>query len=268
MIRDIQPGEIIALSRADRTDQANPSTSCTCLFEYVYFSRPDTLLDGLSVDQTRLQAGRALAAEQPSPASVVVGVPDSGLSAALGYAHAANIPYVHGILKNRYASRSLIQPTAILRNLSVAMKFSALKRTVQDQDVALIDDSLIRGTTIRHLVRLLKLAGARSVHLRIASPPVLYPCFYGIETPSQHELPASQMDLADLTAWIGADSVGYLSLDGLLGAIGLVQACVSCFDGSFPASLPDDQAASIRQIPERVLKDRTGSQQAGEADHA
>ena len=203
LVRDIQPGEIIALSRMDSPEPAKRLPSRTCLFEYVYFSRPDTVLDGFSVDQTRLLAGKALANEQPCPASVVVGVPDSGLSAALGYARAANIPYVHGILKNRYASRSLIQPTAILRHLSVSMKFSALKRTVQDQDVALIDDSLIRGTTIRHLIRLLRQAGARSVHLRIASPPVLYPCFYGIETPSQHELPASQMALDDLTAWVG-----------------------------------------------------------------
>lgn len=267
-VRDVHPGEIVTLSRRAIMNESRSQPSSTCLFEYVYFSRPDSILDGHSVDQSRLMAGRRLAAEQPCPASVVVGAPDSGLSAALGFARAAQLPYVHGILKNRYASRSLIQPTAIRRNLSVSMKFSALRHAISEQDVALIDDSLIRGTTIRHLVRLLKLAGARSVHLRIASPPVLYPCFYGIETPSQHELPASQMDLGDLADWVGADSIGYLSLTGLLEATGTALACTSCFDGSFPASLPDDQMDKIRYISRRQPDEAPDGSHVAEIDHA
>ena len=266
-VRDVQPGEMITISKPNTLIENCSQTSRTCLFEYVYFSRPDSILDGHSVDQSRLMAGSKLAMEQPCPATVVVGAPDSGLSAALGFSKTARLPYVHGILKNRYASRSLIQPTAFKRNLSVSMKFSALRHAIMDQDVALIDDSLIRGTTIRHLVRLLKLAGARSVHLRIASPPVLFPCFYGIETPSQHELPASQMDLDDLTGWVGADSIGYLSLAGLLEATGTAQACASCFDGSFPAGLPDDQADKIRNLPGRS-DPAVDARQAGETAHA
>lgn len=266
-IRDVQPGEIVTLSKPASMNEVRSQTCRTCLFEYVYFSRPDSILDGHSVDQSRLMAGSRLAAEQPCPATVVVGAPDSGLSAALGFARAAQIPYVHGILKNRYASRSLIQPTAFKRNLSVSMKFSALRHAILEQDVALIDDSLIRGTTIRHLVRLLRLAGARSVHLRIASPPVLFPCFYGIETPSQHELPASQMDLGDFVGWVGADSIGYLSLTGLLEATGTTQACASCFDGSFPAGLPDDQADKISNLPGWSDAARNGGQ-AWEKAHA
>ena len=250
-VRDVRPGEIVTLSEDGLQEQPNPRSSRTCLFEYAYFSRPDSVLDGICVDESRLQAGRKLAAEQPCRASVVIGVPDSGMTAALGFSQAAHIPYAQGILKNRYASRSFIQPTPRQRNLSVSMKFSALCHTIQGKDIALIDDSLIRGTTIRHLIKLLKMAGARSVHLRIASPPVRYPCFYGIETPAQAELPASQMNLADLAVWVGADSLGYLSLEGLLGATGASCACTSCFDGSFPAGLPADQKASICWDPEQ-----------------
>ncbi|MEA4890257.1 MAG: amidophosphoribosyltransferase [Clostridiaceae bacterium] len=258
-VRDVCPGEIITLSAAgvqsnrpaeDKNASADRCSERLCLFEYVYFARPDSVLDTVSVQESRYQAGRRLAAEQPVQADLIIGVPDSGLTAALGYAQAGGIPYGQGILKNRYVGRSFILPTPTRREMSVTMKFSALRHAVAGKNIALIDDSLIRGTTIRHLVFLLKQAGAKSVHLRIASPPVLYPCFYGVDTPSQAELPACRMNRRELCGWIGADSLAYLSLDGLRTVTGTsgMGRCSSCFDGTFPAGLPTGQKNRIKVI--------------------
>ncbi len=265
-VRDVRPGEIITLSAAGlaahpaETDSAEATHRCRpCLFEYVYFARPDSVVDGVDVQQSRFNAGQQLALEQPCQADLVIGAPDSGLSASMGYARASGIPYGQGLLKNRYVGRTFIQPNKMQRELSVALKFASLRHAVAGKRVILVDDSIVRGTTTRHIVLLLKKAGATAVHMRIASPPVRYPCFYGIDTPNQDELPASHLTRDEICAMIGADSLGYLSLEGLArSARGTTdQHCASCFDGSFPAGLPANQNERIRR-PE----------QDGEASHA
>lgn len=246
VVRDLLPGEIIAVS-ADglQTNQAglvSLPVSRLCLFEQVFFARPDSILDGMFVQQARYQAGCRLAEEQPAAADRVIGVPDSGIAAALGYARAGGLVYEQGIMRNHYVGRSFLQPGQKQREWSVNMKFSILQPFVRQQDLVLVDDSLIRGATIRRLVGLLRQAGAGKIHLRIASPPVRYPCFYGIDTPAQSELAACRMDTPALCRWIGADSLAYLSLDGLRQAAGLSDGgCASCFDGTYPAGLPAGQ---------------------------
>jgi len=180
----------------------------------------------------------------------VIGAPDSGLAAAVGYAMASGIPYGQGLLKNRYVARTFIQPNQLKRELAVTTKFSALRHAVSGKRILMVDDSIVRGTTTRHIVMLLKRAGAREVHMRIASPPVLYPCFYGVDTPSQSELTASELNRQEICDLIGADSLGYLSLAGLLGSMpgSTIGNCSSCYDGSFPAGMPARQKQAIRTI--------------------
>lgn len=276
-IRDVRPGEIVTLSADGLRSNLSAApgwqeSSRLCLFEYVYFARPDSILDSVPVQQVRFRSGCRLAEEQPAAADLVLGVPDSGLTAALGFARTSGIPYGQGILKNRYIGRSFIQPTPMLREISVTMKFSALRHTVRGKNIVLIDDSLVRGTTIRHLVHLLKQAGACSVHLRFASPPVLYPCFYGVDTPSQAELPACQMSCRQLCDWTGADSLAYLSLDGLKASTGSQTAnwCSSCFDGSYPAGMPAGRHSQIRKQDRELASSDSGSRfrPAGEATDA
>lgn len=189
----------------------------------------------------------------------------------MGYAQASGIPYGQGLLKNRYVGRAFIQPNPLQRELAVSLKFSALSHAVAGKRIVLVDDSLIRGTTTRHIVLLLKKAGAREVHLRLASPPIRFPCFYGVDTPSQDDLPACRMELPELCAQIGADSLGYLSLGGLKAASGRLDcgACSSCFDGSFPAGLPASAQNRIRRpTPDSQPAFPLQTDRAGEAGHA
>jgi len=255
-VRDVQPGEIISLSAAGLAssfclpDSHAAKSSCrTCMFEYVYLARPDSVLDGVDVQQSRYHAGQNLAQEQPCEADLVIGAPDSGLTASMGYAFASGIPYGQGLLKNRYVGRTFLQPDKMQRELSVSLKFSALRHAVAGKRIILVDDSIIRGTTTRRIVMLLKKAGAVAVHMRIASPPVRYPCFYGIDTPDQADLPASHLTEKEICELIGADSLGYLSLAGLekAAASAFLQPCVSCYDGSYPAGMPESKKTQIRK---------------------
>jgi amidophosphoribosyltransferase len=262
-IRDVRPGELISISaNGIKTimtvdDEFNPETYANngrlCLFEFVYFARPDSTIDGANVYAARNMAGKLLARQSPCDADVVIGAPDSGLAAAIGFAQEAGIPYGQGLLKNRYVGRTFIQPTQMQRELTVAMKFAALTEAVSGKKIVMIDDSIVRGTTTRHIIRLLKNAGALEVHLRIASPPVFYPCFYGVDTPSQEELSACNMTQEEIREMIDADSLAFLSLDGLKeSAAGLhCGHCTGCFDGQFPAGVPHRQESILKTIDQK-----------------
>ncbi len=260
-IRDVKPGEMIVISddgmhsystRKDKPVDPDAAThdGRLCLFEFVYFARPDSTLDGSNVHEARFNAGQQLALEHPCQADLVIGAPDSGMTASMGYARASGIAYGQGLLKNRYVGRTFIQPDQMQRELAVTMKFSALKHAIGGKRVIMVDDSIVRGTTTRHIVNLLRKAGATEVHMRIASPPVVYPCFYGVDTPSQNELSASKMSIEAIRDMIGADSLGYLSLDGLKRSThGLICGhCSSCFDGEYPAGIPADREQEITRI--------------------
>ena len=260
-IRDVKPGEMIILSSdgmrslpAQAADQSKPAlkkqNGRLCLFEFVYFARPDSNLDGANVHEARFNAGQQLALEHPCQADLVIGAPDSGMTASMGYARASGISYSQGLLKNRYVGRTFIQPDQMQRELAVTMKFSALRHSINGKRVIMVDDSIVRGTTTRHIVNLLRRAGATEVHMRVASPPVIYPCFYGVDTPSQDELSASKMSLEEIRVMIGADSLAYLSLDGLKRSTHgiLCGHCASCFDGEFPAGMPEDRQSSVSRI--------------------
>lgn len=254
-VRDVQPGEMIVLSEKGieshrLSPPEDPASRCLCLFEFVYFARPDSYLDGANVHEARFHAGMQLAKEHPCEADLVIGAPDSGLTAALGYAQESGTPYGQGLLKNRYVGRTFIQPDQMQRDLAVTMKFASLRHSLAGKRVVMIDDSIVRGTTTRYIVNLLREAGATEVHMRIASPPVVYPCFYGVDTPSQGELSACNYDLQTIREKIDADSLAYLSLCGLKQATtGLsLGHCASCFDGQYPAGMPSQRKDSVVTI--------------------
>jgi len=250
-LRDVQPGEIISLTAAGVRSRlpAEPSSRHSCLFEYVYFARPDSILDGTNVFAARTAAGRQLALEQPCSADLVIGAPDSGLAASIGYAEALDIQHGSGLLKNRYVGRTFLHADQMKREWLVDLKFTALVDAVKDKSIVLVDDSIVRGTTTRRVISLLRQAGARSVHMRVASPPLQYPCLYGIDTPGQHDLSACEMNLEQLTEHIGADSLQFLSLSGLQVACGDPgTSCSACFTGNYPVAPSDAIAASIRHI--------------------
>ncbi|NLW12781.1 MAG: amidophosphoribosyltransferase [Clostridiaceae bacterium] len=258
-IRDVKPGELISISASGINSimtvspedmKPGPNAGKLCLFEFVYFARPDSTIDGSNVYAARDKAGRLLARQAPCEADLVIGAPDSGLAAAIGYAAEAGIPYGQGLLKNRYVGRTFIQPTQLQRELTVAMKFAALTEAVKGKRIVMIDDSIVRGTTTRHIIRLLKKAGALEVHLRIASPPVFYPCFYGVDTPSQNELSACNMNQEEIREMIDADSLAFLSLEGLKASTSGLKCghCTGCFNGVFPAGVPHNQESVLRKI--------------------
>lgn len=274
-LRDVDPGEIVTLSSSGLAseryvlppvqipipgaapDPAKAGRGGLCLFEFVYFARPDSFLDGASVYESRLEAGRALADECPASADMVIGAPDSGIVAAIGFAQRSGIPYGSGLLKNRYVGRTFIAPTAAERESMVDLKFSALRTSVEGKRLVLIDDSIVRGITTRRLVQILKDAGAREVHVRIASPPVRHPCYYGVDISTRKETAASGIDVEGIRALIGADSLGYLGLPGLVSATrGLLGGvCASCFDGSFPAGVRVVRGAES-DAPGRLKEER------------
>ncbi|MCL5039772.1 MAG: amidophosphoribosyltransferase [Firmicutes bacterium] len=242
-IREIEPGEMVVIDGAGiRSFQALPVAGrALCLFEFIYFARPDSLLNGLSVHSVRKELGRILAQEAPAAADLVIGVPDSSLSAAAGYAEELDLPYEIGLVKNRYVGRTFIQPNEKLRNLAVRLKLNALRKVVEGQRVVLVDDSIVRGTTSRHIIRLLRQAGAKKIHLRISSAPYRFPCYYGIDTSVISELIASQKSVEDIRAEVGADSLAYPSLEGMLRAAGGRERgyCLSCFTGTYHVPVPD-----------------------------
>ncbi len=240
-IVDVLPGEIVKFcdGRVEHFRYAPAKHPALCAMEYIYFSRPDSALDGVNVHQFRKESGRLLAQkDQGLQADIVIGVPDSSISAANGYAEASGIPYEMGLIKNRYVARTFIQPTQQLRDRGVRMKLSAIRSIVEGKRIVLIDDSIVRGTTSKRIVQLLREAGAKEIHMRIASPRIICPCFYGVDTSRKEELIAAKMSEAQLCAYIQADSLRYLSVSELCSIIagGL---CTACFDGNYVTPLCD-----------------------------
>lgn len=240
-VRDVLPGEIVIIDK-DGLKSINPSekTRCaTCSFEYIYFARPDSIIDGINVYDARVKAGRILYHECPIEADIVVGVPDSGLAAAVGYSEASGIPFGIGFVKNRYVGRTFITPSQELRERAVSVKLNPLKVNVEGKRVVLIDDSIVRGTTSRRLVELLRKCGAKEVHFRVSSPVVKYPCYFGIDTPYRKELIGANSSIEQIREEIGSDSLGYISMDGLLQSFGNKHDfCLGCFSGVYPVSTP------------------------------
>ena len=228
-----------------KTRFAKKRERALCAFEYVYFARPDSLIRGVNVHAARKRMGRILSEEAPVDADVVTGVPDSSTSAAIGFAEATGIPYELGLIKNRYIGRTFIQPSQALREQGVRMKLSAVEGVVSGKRVVMVDDSIVRGTTSRRIVRMLREAGATEVHVRISSPPVKNPCFYGIDTPDQRQLVAAQKNIDEICNEIGADSLAFLSAKGMLDAIGQASSeknrghCLACFTGEYPTEVEE-----------------------------
>ncbi len=249
IVRDVAPGEIVVASEKgfDSIPALCGQKSGLCVFEFVYFARPDSIIDGAGVHQARQRAGAYLALEHPVAADVVVGAPDSGLDAALGYAHQSGIPYEMGFIKNRYVGRTFIEPTQQMREDAVRIKLSAIKSVVSGKRVILVDDSIVRGTTCARTVRLLREAGATQVHMRVSSPPFIHPCYFGTDVPSEDKLIACRLnsDVEAIAKEIGVDSLGYLSVEDIRKiAVGCgLDFCVGCFTGEYPAPAPEPQPA-------------------------
>ena len=248
-IREVEPGEVIVIDRDGQHEfQALPTARhATCLFEFIYFARPDSMLYNRSLHQARRRMGHELAREHPVPeAHVVIPVPDTSIPAAIGYAEASRIPYGEGVIKNRYIQRTFIQPSQRMRDMGARMKYTPLKDTLAGKKVVMVDDSIVRGTTTGKLVRMLFDAGALEVHVRITAPPVRHPCYYGIDMANQDELVAARLSVDEIRQLIGATSLGYLSLDGVVRAVGMHKDkfCRACFDGKYPIPVPQDVRVS------------------------
>ncbi len=259
-VRDVNPGEIVIIDDAGITyDTYTTDTQLAiCSMEYIYFARPDSTIHGVNVHTARKNAGRLLAQKFAHEADIVVGVPNSSLSAAMGFAEESGLPNEMGLVKNQYTQRTFIQPTQELREQGVRMKLSAVSGVVKDKRVVMIDDSIVRGTTSRRIVQLLKEAGAAEVHVAIASPPLKYPCFYGIDIQSRRELIAANHSVDEICDIIGADSLTYLSIDGLIESVGLETdapnggLCVAYFDGDYPTPLYDYEERYLQSLKEKT----------------
>ncbi|MGQ0641273.1 MAG: amidophosphoribosyltransferase [Gemmatimonadaceae bacterium] len=244
-IREVAAGEIVTVNGTGvRTTQALPAQELRrCVFEHVYFARPDSYVFGGSVDRARRALGRRLAREHPAPqAELVFAVPDSSNAAALGYAEESGLPLEHALIRNHYVGRTFIQPTQAGRDHKVKVKYNAVREVLNGKSVVMVDDSIVRGTTTKGLVAMIRAAGAREVHMRVSSSPITGPCYYGIDTPSREELIAANHPVQDIAALIGVDSLGYLSLDGMLNAVprGPDGFCHACFSGEYPTPPPSD----------------------------
>ena len=238
-IRDIRPGEIISITKDGTSSNYElcQQKQAHCIFEYIYFSRLDSKIDGISIYESRIKAGEALAKAYPVEADIVAGVPDSGLAAAQGYSKASGIPFTNIFYKNSYIGRTFIKPTQKERETSVRLKLSVLETAVKDKNIVLIDDSIVRGTTIANLIHSLKQAGAKSVHVRISSPPFLYPCYFGTDVPSNRQLIASSHSTEEIRRLIGADSLGYMKIEDLQSTVGDLPLCKACFDNNYPMEI-------------------------------
>jgi amidophosphoribosyltransferase len=244
-VREIEPGELISINaegvRSQRWAQAEPKG---CLFEYVYLARPDTTIAGSGIHRTRVAIGAQLAKEQPAIADLVIPVPESGTPAAIGYAKESGIPYGMGLVKNSYVGRTFIQPSQTIRQLGIRLKLNPLREIIEGKRIVVVDDSIVRGNTQRAIVRMLREAGAREIHVRISSPPVKWPCYYGIDFATKAELIANGLDIEEIRRSIGADSLGYVSLGGLISATEVASdlLCSACFTGEYPIRIPEDMS--------------------------
>jgi amidophosphoribosyltransferase len=242
VVREVEPGELLAIDSAGmRSSRFAAPEPKGCVFEYVYLARPDTTISGRSVHAARVEIGRRLAGEHPVEADLVIPVPESGTPAAIGYAQGSGIPYGQGLVKNAYVGRTFIQPSQTIRQLGIRLKLNPLRDVIRGKRLVVVDDSIVRGNTQRALVRMLREAGAVEVHVRIASPPVRWPCFYGIDFATRAELLAGALDTEGVRRSIGSDSLGYVSLEGLIGATEQprTRLCMACFDGDYPIPLPE-----------------------------
>ena len=243
LIRELLPGEILVFSAngvESRREHCGKQKKKTCIFEYIYFARPDSVIDGVSVHQSRMKAGELLAESYPVDADIVIGVPDSGLDAALGYAKRAGIAYGIGLIKNKYIGRTFISPGQHERLDQVKIKLSPVKSVIAGKRVVLIDDSIVRGTTSRRIVKLLREAGAKEIHMRISAPPFLHPCYYGTDIDSEENLIACHHSMEEIAKIIGADSLGYLEADNLCRLADSTEYCAACFNGEYPTKIPTD----------------------------
>jgi amidophosphoribosyltransferase len=253
--RDVKPGELIVIGPEGMTSRfysaAQPQSSC--IFEHVYFSRPDSIVFGRAVQDSREELGRQLAREAPAEADIVVPVPDSGVTAAMGYAAESGIPFRFGLIRNHYVGRTFIEPRQTVRDFGVKLKLNPVRSLLEGKRVVLIDDSIVRGTTSRKIVRMVRSAGAREVHMRISCPPTISPCFYGVDTPSRRELIAANKSIKEICEFTGADSLAYLSLEGLKKACAdgeRTTYCSACYTGSYPTNWVDVeeiQSATVRR---------------------
>lgn len=240
-VRDLEPGEILVFSNGtmvSRREHCGKTEKKTCIFEYIYFARPDSEIDGISVHEARKKAGEILAREYPAEADIVIGVPDSGLDAALGFSEFSGIPYEIGLIKNKYIGRTFIAPGQDNRLDQVKIKLNPIKNVVKGKRIVLIDDSLVRGTTSKRIVKLLREAGAREIHMRISAPPFLHPCYYGTDIDSEENLIANSHTVDEIAEMIGVDTLGYLPVESLPLLVDGVAFCSACFDGRYPTAIP------------------------------
>lgn len=249
-VRDVQPGELIVINEDGMHSRqfAPPTKSKHCIFEYIYFSRPDSQIFGNNVDKMRRKFGKVLSDEQPAEtADMVISVPDSSNTCALGFSQTSGIKHEIGLIRNHYVGRTFIFPTQFLRDLSVRLKFNTVKGVIENREVVIIDDSIVRGTTLKKLVKLLRSSGVKKVHVRISSPPVKHPCFYGMDFPTTEELIAGKHEIDEIADIIDADSLGYLSLDGTLESTHLEKDnfCTACFSGDYPIALKGDNGKTV-----------------------
>lgn len=249
-VRDVEPGELLIISSGGirSLKPFAPAQLAHCVFEHVYFSRPDSYVFGKSVNEVRTNLGRVLAREQRVDADVIVPIPDSGVCAAMGYAEESGIPLRMGLIRNHYVGRTFIQPQSSIRHFGVKVKLNPVRSILEGRRVVLVDDSLVRGTTSRKIVRMVRAAGAREVHVRISCPPTISPCFYGVDTPRRSELMAATHTLEEIKTYLDCDSVAYLSLDGLMTAVGEGSGhyCSSCYTGLYPVAFPRDERSYLQ----------------------
>jgi amidophosphoribosyltransferase len=273
-VREVEPGEVISLEEdGPRTVGriGGPASLHHCVFELIYFARPDSYMEGRNLYEARRRMGMQLAKELPAVADMVMPVPDTGAPAAAGYAEAIGLPYREGMVRNRYTGRTFIQPSQAMRQRGVNVKLSPLREVVRDRRLIVVDDSIVRGTTTKQIVSLLRRAGAREVHLRISAPPIHHPCFYGIDTQIETELIATTHTVDEIRDFVGADSLGYLSIKGVLTALELPyeRFCFACFDGNYPVPVPYDAVNRKLLLEGGVAPDPpTAASEAPVAGHA
>jgi amidophosphoribosyltransferase len=258
-VREIEPGEIVIIdNQGVKSFKKEDGKKALCIFEYIYFARPDSIIQGKLLYPTREAMGRILAEEYPVDADFVMGVPDSATAAGIGYSNASGIPYCEGLLKNRYVGRTFIEPEQRIRELGVQLKFNPLSRIIAGKRLVVVDDSIVRGTTTPHVVSLLKKAGATEVHLRICAPPIRYPCFFGVDMATRWELIAARKTVPEIKEHLGADSLGYLSLDGLIRAVDLPRDnfCLACFTGVYPIPVQIEMdKLALEVLPQEELSE-------------
>lgn len=251
-IREIEPGEVLEISKDSEIKSYFPFgmvKESPCIFEYVYFARPDSKVFGRDVYTIRKNMGRELCKEAPAKADIVIPVPDSGVPAALGFAQEAGIPFEYGLMRNHYVGRTFIEPKQSIRDFGVKVKLNPNKGVLDGKSVVVVDDSIVRGTTCKKLIKLIRLAGAKEVHMRISSPPTTDPCYYGVDTPAKEKLIASQKNVSEIAEYIGADSLAYLSLEGLYKAVGtpVGKFCDACFSGCYPVAISGINGKAVQQ---------------------